>query len=452
MNPRTANALTASLAGLGCALSCGWLCFAGLQRLFLPLFLWGTPFAGGGLLFVLALAAAFGLWAWKADAMAAADVKGWLHGTQCAALVLSIGAAAACHAEEPLLSLAPACLAACGALECALWCGLLLTLTPGMACAALVAGALCSAALAGGLSLVPPAWLPWLLCFAVAQSWPLTAWCVFAGAASLKRGRGRPPGAAKENGPTERWMPGLFALAFCVLCLGETMSAESLPLWAYGVCFAVGGAQCGLEAGRLRGRRPGPELCLLYCCGILLPGVWAAAALSVAEGCLCAAVLLRAARRVKNAARPAGVALCCAALLGNAAAQLGLAGAQGLGLVMAQRLAAAVAALLFCLCAVPWLRLLRASLVRRHKAARPAHPALDGLTPQEWQVFTLVGRECSNRDIAERLKISEPTVRFHLRSIYKKTGKDGRPGLEAMARQHAVSATVSGKKLCAGER
>lgn len=43
-----------------------------------------------------------------------------------------------------------------------------------------------------------------------------------------------------------------------------------------------------------------------------------------------------------------------------------------------------------------------------------------GLTDREWQVLRLVGAGLTNRDIANRLSISENTVKFHMRGILDK--------------------------------
>jgi DNA-binding NarL/FixJ family response regulator len=48
------------------------------------------------------------------------------------------------------------------------------------------------------------------------------------------------------------------------------------------------------------------------------------------------------------------------------------------------------------------------------------------LTPRERQVLDFVARGLSNRVIAERLGISEHTVKFHVSSIYGKLGVSGR--------------------------
>jgi len=54
----------------------------------------------------------------------------------------------------------------------------------------------------------------------------------------------------------------------------------------------------------------------------------------------------------------------------------------------------------------------------REPAATPAQ--LAGLTAREVQILGAVAKGLSNRDIARSLRISEPTVKFHLSNIYRR--------------------------------
>ena len=45
---------------------------------------------------------------------------------------------------------------------------------------------------------------------------------------------------------------------------------------------------------------------------------------------------------------------------------------------------------------------------------------MDELTPQQERIAHLIGEGLSNAEIAERLRISENTVRFHLKDIYSR--------------------------------
>ena len=64
-----------------------------------------------------------------------------------------------------------------------------------------------------------------------------------------------------------------------------------------------------------------------------------------------------------------------------------------------------------------------------HTAALPtneAGPLYEDLTPRERDVLALVFDGCSNRAIAERLGVSEHTVKFHLTSLFGKLGASTR--------------------------
>jgi len=62
-------------------------------------------------------------------------------------------------------------------------------------------------------------------------------------------------------------------------------------------------------------------------------------------------------------------------------------------------------------------------------------PRTDSLTDRERSVVALVGQGLSNRDIGERLCISETTVRHHLTSIFDKLGVSNRQKLLLLAHQ-----------------
>ncbi|WP_290689816.1 LuxR C-terminal-related transcriptional regulator [Aquabacterium sp.] len=71
-------------------------------------------------------------------------------------------------------------------------------------------------------------------------------------------------------------------------------------------------------------------------------------------------------------------------------------------------------------------------------AAREAE--LAGMTPQEIRVLHLLAQGCSNSDMASRLKVSDSTVRTHLRNINAKLGAHNRMQAIAAARRLAVIA------------
>lgn len=65
---------------------------------------------------------------------------------------------------------------------------------------------------------------------------------------------------------------------------------------------------------------------------------------------------------------------------------------------------------------------------------------LAGMTPQEIRVLQLLAEGCSNGDMATRLKVSDSTVRTHLRNINAKLGAHNRMQAIAAARRLAVIA------------
>jgi DNA-binding CsgD family transcriptional regulator len=65
---------------------------------------------------------------------------------------------------------------------------------------------------------------------------------------------------------------------------------------------------------------------------------------------------------------------------------------------------------------------------RRPPEKRPA-----GLSAREIEVLRLVSQGLTNRQIAERLYVSEKTVARHLTTVYAKTGVDNRAGAAAFA-------------------
>jgi DNA-binding NarL/FixJ family response regulator len=82
--------------------------------------------------------------------------------------------------------------------------------------------------------------------------------------------------------------------------------------------------------------------------------------------------------------------------------------------------------------------LLTPEAMARLRGARERHPIdeppVETLTPREHEVLASAAEGLGNRDIGERLGISEHTVKFHLASIYGKLGVGNRT--EAV--QHAL--------------
>ena len=67
----------------------------------------------------------------------------------------------------------------------------------------------------------------------------------------------------------------------------------------------------------------------------------------------------------------------------------------------------------------------------------PAYPA--GLTAREVEVLRLVALGLSDAQVAERLFVSRPTVKAHLRSIYAKLDVPSRTAAARVAAEHGLS-------------
>jgi len=73
--------------------------------------------------------------------------------------------------------------------------------------------------------------------------------------------------------------------------------------------------------------------------------------------------------------------------------------------------------------------------LRRQTAARDVARTL---TPREIELVKMVAQGLRNRAIAERLAISEGTVKIHLHNVYEKLGIDGRLELMVWAQEQGV--------------
>jgi DNA-binding NarL/FixJ family response regulator len=80
--------------------------------------------------------------------------------------------------------------------------------------------------------------------------------------------------------------------------------------------------------------------------------------------------------------------------------------------------------------------------IDRNGAARPPRPAspsaADLLTGREMEIVRMVSQGLRNKVIAERMAISEGTVKVHLHNIYEKLGVDGRLELVLCAQQKGL--------------
>jgi DNA-binding NarL/FixJ family response regulator len=85
-------------------------------------------------------------------------------------------------------------------------------------------------------------------------------------------------------------------------------------------------------------------------------------------------------------------------------------------------------------------RIDRAMLARAVPQGRSTGAAVDGavLTPRETEIVRLVAQGLRNKELAQRLSITEGTVKIHLHNIYDKLGVDGRLELVLAAQQKGL--------------
>jgi two-component system, NarL family, nitrate/nitrite response regulator NarL len=79
-------------------------------------------------------------------------------------------------------------------------------------------------------------------------------------------------------------------------------------------------------------------------------------------------------------------------------------------------------------------RALRSVLQRQEQNVRAA----EALTPRELEIVRMAAEGLRNRGIAERLSISEGTVKVHLHNIYDKLGVEGRLEMVLYAQQKGL--------------
>jgi DNA-binding CsgD family transcriptional regulator len=80
----------------------------------------------------------------------------------------------------------------------------------------------------------------------------------------------------------------------------------------------------------------------------------------------------------------------------------------------------------------------RATTLLERTTAVPAAETFDGLSERELEVLRLIAEGCSNREIGDRLFISQHTAANHVRSILQKTGCANRAEAAAYAVYHRV--------------
>ena len=87
----------------------------------------------------------------------------------------------------------------------------------------------------------------------------------------------------------------------------------------------------------------------------------------------------------------------------------------------------------------PWIERDSVTRALRSVIARDsAGKAPDALTPREIEIVRMVSQGLRNKAIAERLSISEGTVKVHLHNIYEKMRVDGRLELVLCAQQKGL--------------
>jgi DNA-binding NarL/FixJ family response regulator len=72
------------------------------------------------------------------------------------------------------------------------------------------------------------------------------------------------------------------------------------------------------------------------------------------------------------------------------------------------------------------------------RSQKQAQRAAEALTPRELDIVRMAGEGLRNRGIAERLSISEGTVKVHLHNIYDKLGVEGRLEMVLYAQQNGL--------------
>lgn len=67
--------------------------------------------------------------------------------------------------------------------------------------------------------------------------------------------------------------------------------------------------------------------------------------------------------------------------------------------------------------------------------AAARHPMTQNLTPREMEVLHFICEGCTNKEIARKLGLQEPTIKLHVTSLYRKIGARNRTHAALMARE-----------------
>ena len=473
-------------SGTGFALGFGWLWFAALQGLWLPRFLWGSVWSGGGTTFFCAAltagALAVGLGTGLLRGRTAEPERDFRlarpHAVHAASLILAaLGLFVPWPEHGWGLFLPPVFLALAALLQGLFWLAALLCLPGRNAAAALAVGAITAAVLAalGALtaSFAPQGTLSLLLCLSLAAA---SRQAVLLGRIlrmpppEARRPRGRPKLTgenetetlenSREN--TRPWAGGpLFAgPVFFLLGLGKAglaVVSVSPPAWGTALLTAFGAALAAYlaeypaatparddsaapphaprhEAG-VNGFRLSPRV--LLCAAFSLQGAFLLLIpaffpipLWFCEGLICAALFVSLAQTPPSKALSrAGVVLALALLAGNLGEGAAtLLAAYFTGETPARLAGTAALAGALALACWEWRGIAARKEQARQAAPEETEPApelespLTQLTERERDIAELVRQGLSNKEIANKLAVQEATVRFHLRNIYQKTG------------------------------
>jgi DNA-binding NarL/FixJ family response regulator len=76
--------------------------------------------------------------------------------------------------------------------------------------------------------------------------------------------------------------------------------------------------------------------------------------------------------------------------------------------------------------------------LEREPDAVDAPPELEALSPREREVLALIAQGLTNPEIAERLVVSLPTVKTHVRSLLAKLDARDRVQLVLLAHRHGL--------------